>query len=389
MWWFDLVKDPRPTLAAFYSLHFAHVGIVLPFLAPWFLSRGFSPLDIGMLLAVGPVCRRVTPWTWGVLADRTGNRRMLMTVTLLLAAAAFFLLGWSQSFGSALLLMIVYTGCMSPALPLAEAATLEQSELRGFQYGSLRLFGSLAFIATSAGFGFVRDSTGAWLGFVVGCGLLVAAAGTGLFFPAARVSSEKRMGAKATSGEKAGPLGSQWKLVRLLLGCALMQASHGPYYAFYSIRLEELGHGGTTIGFLWAFAVICEVLLLARADSLINRVGTVRVLRGCLLLAAVRWFLISQTTSLVVLTLAQTLHAFTYAAFHVAALKTVFAWVGSENRIKGQSLYNGFGFGLGLLVGNLGAGVLADALGLPAIFLFAGGVATLGVLMIPGKISMK
>ena len=41
-------------------------------------------------------------------------------------------------------------------------------------------------------------------------------------------------------------------LVRFFAACALMQASDGAYYTFYSIRLQDLGHGGATIGALWA-----------------------------------------------------------------------------------------------------------------------------------------
>ena len=52
-------------------------------------------------------------------------------------------------------------------------------------------------------------------------------------------------------------------MVCLLLACALMQASHGPYYVFFSIHLEDLGYSGGEIGALWALAVVAEVALFA------------------------------------------------------------------------------------------------------------------------------
>ena len=39
----------------------------------------------------------------------------------------------------------------------------------------------------------------------------------------------------------------------------LMQVSHGPYYAFYSIFMKDQGYSETLIGQLWALGVVAEV----------------------------------------------------------------------------------------------------------------------------------
>ena len=42
---------------------------------------------------------------------------------------------------------------------------------------------------------------------------------------------------------------------------ALMQMSHGPYYTFLTLHLEDLGYSRGVIGLLWALGVVAEVLM--------------------------------------------------------------------------------------------------------------------------------
>ena len=61
-------------LALVYFWQFAAMGALLPFLPPYLANRGFSPSDIGWLLASMTVLRIVAPTIWGYVADRTGAR---------------------------------------------------------------------------------------------------------------------------------------------------------------------------------------------------------------------------------------------------------------------------------------------------------------------------
>jgi PPP family 3-phenylpropionic acid transporter len=131
------------------------------------------------------------------------------------------------------------------------------------------------------------------------------------------------------------------------------------------------------IGALWALAVICEILLFTSMDRVVARLGTQSVMVGCLVIAAGRWLLIGSVTGLPWLVLGQTLHAFTYAAFHVAAIRVVYRRFGPQRRARGQAVYSGMTFGLGILLGSLAAGWLVGPLGLSRVFIGSAGVALL------------
>jgi PPP family 3-phenylpropionic acid transporter len=114
-------------------------------------------------------------------------------------------------------------------------------------------------------------------------------------------------------------------------------------------------------------------------DRIVGRFGSSAVLHTCLLLAAVRWVLIGSASTTIWLVLGQVLHAATYAAFHVAAIREVYLRFGRFHRAKGQAMYSGMTYGLGLFLGSLGAGWLANAIGLPTVFLVSAGVALLAI----------
>ncbi|MEZ5435337.1 MAG: MFS transporter [Pseudomonadales bacterium] len=43
--------------------------------------------------------------------------------------------------------------------------------------------------------------------------------------------------------------------------CFLMVLSHGAYYAFFSLLMEQYQRSHTTIGLLWSLGVLAEMLL--------------------------------------------------------------------------------------------------------------------------------
>ncbi|MDX1388788.1 MAG: MFS transporter [Acidobacteriota bacterium] len=373
--------DVRVTLAVYYASHFGHLGMVLPFLPPWLLSLGLAPASIGFLLALVPLSKLAAPWIWGGLADRSGRRRGLLVVSTAAAAVAFYALGGQRNLAALVVVMGVYAVCFAPGIPFIEATALEQAEARRFAYGKTRLWGSLAFAAVSAAYGIVADHLTTSVFFPMGAAVLAFGAVAAFFLPASHRAGEHEVRAPGADLGATAPSEPRFGTIRLLLACALMQASHGAYYTFYSIHLDELGYSSTAVGLFWAFAVVCEVLLLMRIDGVVDRLGTGATLRISLVAAAVRWVVIGSVSDPLWLGLAQSLHALTYAAFHVAALREVYRRFGAANRTKGQTIYSGATYGLGFFVGTLGAGILAELIGLGDLYRVSAVVALAGLVV--------
>jgi PPP family 3-phenylpropionic acid transporter len=163
-----------------------------------------------------------------------------------------------------------------------------------------------------------------------------------------------------------------------LLAAFLMLTSHGAYYAFFSIHLDALGFGRTTIGICWAVAVGAEILVMVFSRSLFARFSLQGVLVFSFSAAALRWFALAATDSLAVILACQLLHAFTYGAFHMASVLRIDELMPAEAKTIGQAANNAVTYGLGMMVGFFGSGLLYAPLGTFALFAASGVTAVLG-----------
>jgi PPP family 3-phenylpropionic acid transporter len=151
----------------------------------------------------------------------------------------------------------------------------------------------------------------------------------------------------------------------------LMQLSHGPYYTFLTLHLEQLGYSRAVIGLLWAVGVIAEVLMFMAMSRILARFSLRQVLVTSFMLAALRWLLLgSFAEHLWVLVLAQVMHAATFGSFHAAAIHFVQRSFGSRQQGQGQALYAALS-GVGGAMGALYSGYLWQPLGAGGTFALA------------------
>jgi PPP family 3-phenylpropionic acid transporter len=161
-----------------------------------------------------------------------------------------------------------------------------------------------------------------------------------------------------------------WQVVRrpevaaLLAGALLMAFTHGPYYTFYSIHLVEHGYDKSTVGWLWALGVICEIGVFLVAPRLFARFGARRLLLVSFAAAVLRFVVIGWLIESVWLTwAAQTLHAFTFGTYHAAAVALVHKYFRGRHQARGQALYTSLSYGVGGTLGGLASGWAWEPLG--------------------------
>jgi PPP family 3-phenylpropionic acid transporter len=147
------------------------------------------------------------------------------------------------------------------------------------------------------------------------------------------------------------------EVIAFLLVCSLIQLSHGPYYTFYTLLLEQQGYSKTLAGSLWALGVVAEVILFIYAHKLFHWVSEYWVLSLSVMLTIIRWLLIAYfPDKLSVLIFAQLLHAASYGSFHAASMRIVHDYFPGRLETHGQALYASASFGVGGALGALYAG---------------------------------
>ena len=330
--------------AAMLAAVFTAIGVSMPFLPPFLAAKGLGAEAVAAVLFAGSVTRLLVAPPLGRLADRLGDARPLLCAAA--AAAAALALLWLPAAGVAalLLLQVGYSLCTGPLAPLAEALTLSAARRGLLDYGRVRAAGSAAFIAGAVGVGVLTRAVGLWAVPVALCGCLLAAAVAARHLPPPQPHPPSEA---ATPGNWLALLRLP-RLRRVMLLGALLNGSHAAYYAFGSIHWAGAGHDATTIGLLWAWGVVAEVALFYVGRQAMLRLGP----RGLMLLSGLagvlRWTVMAGTTELVALVAAQSLHALTFGAQHLAAMHVLTHAVPSNRQGLAQALYSSLGSGAAL-----------------------------------------
>ena len=303
-------------LGLFYAAYFAVIGVLLPYWPLWLESRGLSPVAIGTVLAVTFWVKIVAHPLMAGLADARGAAKTMTVVLSSLAVAVFLAHAWAGPIWSFLLLAVLVGFSFQTILPLAEALALSETKARGLDYGRIRIWGSIAFIAATflAGSAVEAFDQASILKMVVG-GLVLLVLSCALL-PRASATARKPWSWPAARNLVTRP---SFLLFVVVAGC--VQASHGVYYGFGTIAWRSLGIGETEIGVLWAIGVVAEIALFWVAARL-GRFGSARALLAAAAVGAIlRWPLTAVTDHFAALAVLQLLHGLTFGAAHLGAMR--------------------------------------------------------------------
>ncbi len=357
---------PYWRLSGFYLFYFAALGALLPYWSLYLENLGFSALAIGQLMALMMMTKIISPNVWGWIADHTGERMRIVRIGSFAAALTFAGVFFGQGFWWLALVMIVFSFFWNAALPQFEVTTLNHLGEQPHRYTSIRIWGSIGFIGAVAGLGPLLDHYGIGLLPVV---LVMLFAG--IWLSSLNVP-ERAAPPVSAQYEPLGRVLKQPHVFALLAVCFLMQASHGPYYTFYSIYLEGHGYSRSLIGQLWALGVIAEVGIFLVMHRLVPRFGLRILLLASVALATLRWLLIAFfVDNLPVLIAAQLLHAATFGVFHGVAIQLIHRYFQGRHQGRGQALYSSLSFGAGGALGALYSGFTWESAGPTVSFVSA------------------
>ncbi|MCI3912271.1 MULTISPECIES: MFS transporter [Pseudomonas] len=350
---------PYWRLSGFYLCYFALLGSSAPFMSLYLHHLGFSSARIGELIAIPMLMRCVAPNLWGWLGDYTGRRLAIVRFGAVCTLLAFSLILLDHSYAWLAMVMALYAFFWHAILPQFEVITLAHLQGQTARYSQIRLWGSIGFILAVVVLGRLLE----WFSLdLFPHMLLMVMAGIAIsswWVPNAQPAVSSR------PSDEGGFLRqvSRPGVLAFYLSVALMLLSHGPYYTFLTLHLEALGYSRSLIGVLWSVGVVAEVLMFMVMSRVLQRLSVRQVLLASFLLAAVRWLLLGAFAEhLLVLLVAQVMHAATFGSFHAAAIHFVQRSFGPRQQGQGQALYAALS-GVGGAFGALYSGYSWTALG--------------------------
>lgn len=346
---------PMLRLASFYFAYYAALGAFTPYWSLYLQSQGMGMAAISVLMSLWYATRVLAPSAWTTLAARSSRpiRWLRLGCALTVASFAGFLVPWK--FAGLFAVMCAFCFFYNAVMPQFESITQSHLHGRSDRYGLIRVWGSIGFIIVVALYGVLIDELGAaklpWLMLPLFAGLLASA----FYNHYAQPPAVAMHGGEAGFRERL----RRPEVLAFFVAAFLVQVSFGPYYTFFSIYLGEHGYSPSTQGVLWSIGVLVEIGLLFLSRRIFRRWGARRLLVFSLGITALRWWVTALwPDSLWVMIVAQTTHAFSFAAFFAAAMLLLAEYFPGKLNGHGQGVFYGLSSGIGGVAGALLAGQL-------------------------------
>jgi PPP family 3-phenylpropionic acid transporter len=343
----------RWAFGSFFFLYFAYVGLVSPYASLFFLDRGFSVIEIAILMSMLQITRIVGPFSWGWLSDYLSNRIGIIRFCASFAAIVFTAIYFLNSYIGFFIWMFVLHTILSSLMPLGESATvhaLYKDNSFDKRYGRLRLWGSIGFITMVLIAGELFQRRGIEIYPIIGTFVLIALAAITFLLHEPKLERHKMV------------KGEFWVVLLnpdvrwFLLSGFFMQFAHAALYVFYSLYLASLGYDKFQIGLFWALGVFAEVMFFYYQSKVLSRLDPEVVLQASFVIGVIRFALMAFLPITSILVIAQVMHAGTFAAHHSAATKLLQRWFTGPLQARGQALMATVSYGLGGTLGGLFAG---------------------------------
>ena len=340
-------------------------GSWLPLLALYLGGvLGFSGSEIGWIFATQAIACVFGLYFGGQIADRLLSTEKLLAVLHLVGGLAMFALAYQTTFWSFFFVMLVYQLAYMPTMSLTNAVVFHHVADPQRDFGRIRLWGTIGWIAASWPFVFIlAGKTGAELNaalssiFTVAGVASIALAGFSLTLP-------HTPPAKQESGVSA-PM-QAIKLLRdpvmlVLFVATLMDALvHQCYFQWTSPFLQNAGLAENMIMPAMSVGQIAEIGSMAALGWALASFGWKWTMTLGILAHAARFFVFAIGDPLWLMVAINAVHGMCYAFFFAAVYIFVDERCPRDARASAQGLFNLVILGIGPFAGSLLWGWLGD-----------------------------
>lgn len=362
-------------------------GVQTPLFPLYTTSLGASLQMLGLITAVLGLTRLVSALPVGMLSDRL-DRKTVLVGGMVTFAVSFVLYALAPNAGWLVVPRALMALAMVATFPLGIAYIGDVVEVRDR--------GAAIGVYTAAmGSGFaVGPLLGSWVGSVAGypsayvCGAVIAVAGAA--FGAVRLIRKEVKVGEASLAPRLVDLPAFKALVRQpvmvmagVANIAMTLSMTGAIFTYFPVYARGVGISTVTIGALFAWRSIASAAGRLPMGPLSSRLPAHWTLAAVLVVEATINLMISRTTSPLVLTALLILEGIGFGIFLVSSQTAVASAAAHTNRGAAVGLFWMAG-SLGDLFGPIGLGVIAQAMGLIAVFQTVAVAVVVGAVLVAG-----
>jgi len=354
-------------LKVLYFIYFFSLSIIVTYINLYYKSIGLNGKQIGLINTMAPLVGIFSGTIWGMLNDRYGRARFLLSCAAIGAAFAISGVPFVQTFVWLLPLIGLWSLFNTAIGPILDTLNLSFLGDHKERYGKQRIWGSIGAITSMWMCGFIFQRFGYQMIFPLYIGVIIVLTIAFTLLPNQSVRLTKPTFRGLTK------IIRQPAWIVFSSSIFLFWLAMGGMYAFLAIYLQSMGMKAGQIGIVAGLAPLAETLAMFFSVSLLKKLGPIRLLMIAFLMGSIRLFLYSIMPS--------PYWAFGIAFFHMGTFG--FFWIASVTyanqlapeylKATGQGLLQGV-MNISLVIGSPISGILYDRIGPSALFMTYSGV---------------
>ena len=367
--------------SAIQGLYWSGFCILFTFVVPLYRDFGYSEITIGTLSMVMSLATACAQPLWGIACDRSAHLRRLFLLNILVAVPLAFGLLYSRGLpfltGAAIFLLSSTYVSMGPMIDSWVMKLGNQGH--AIHYSLTRGIGSLVYAGMAVGFGKLLDLAG--LGIIPYAFLIVVGLLALVSFQTAPPGREAHHGAGGNPFASMATLVRNRRFMLLLLALVLLYTGNGAIMVFMPVRMEILGGTNATLGIAMTVMALCEVPAMLLHHRIVRYIRNDRLLALSLVFFLIKGVATAFAPSTTVLILVQVLQFASFGLFLPSAIHHINHLVDEKSLVTALMMFPSATYGVGMMLGGLAGGFLAEALGVQAMMLVLSGVTLAGIVL--------
>jgi len=312
---------------------------------------------------------------WGIISDRAKNKNSVLKILFLFSGLSAMMYYLSADYFYVIIISLVFTMFYAALTPLQDNTTLEYLKDKKWDFGKIRMGGTIGYAVAVAAAGIMIKSRYSSIFWLISLFLLLCFA---LMYIIPPVPGYRTRTEKASFSEIL-----KNRMLMVLIGFNLVNSlGLSFFYTYYPVYFESsIGGDSSIIGVLMFTCAIAEIPFMLIIDNISRRFGIIKLLIAAAAVSGLRWFLMYLLTSPVLIVLANLLHGFSFTCFTYCILTYISENVPKSLRAAGQTFNTMVtAFFSKVIFGFLG-GVASDIFGINRIMLVSSVISFLSAIV--------
>lgn len=362
-------KGETLALRAFNFSTFSTQALVISFIPLYFLSKGFTESQIGIIYSCGLFVSIFANIITGLASDKYRTIRKILIALLFGQLAMISLLFPVENFALVCVIMTAFYFFQTPVNPLSDSLILLASPFIGKPYALIRIFGSLGFAISAYGFGLLLKGIGSeWT-------ILVALATVSVSIALSIFIKDYHGNTRKIEFSGFFKLLKQRNVMLFFLLILLISTAHRMYESFLAVTMRQLGASDSLIGLALLVSATSEIPILFLLGKYGHKLKELPLLIFASLMYGLRLWLLSEIEDPRWIVVTQLMHSVSFGVYFATALRYISGLIPDEFRASGQAVYTIIWTGVAGLISGVLGGLIYEQFGRVAFYQIATGVA--------------